>query len=88
MGWPKNIKGLTANGKDPDSGIFFEVQFHTHASWEAKQVTHPAYVKLADHKNFARRKGGAQPVFSGALQPSIPIPPGALEIPHYRKEAS
>ena len=38
-----DYKGINSQWRDPDSGLLFEVQFHTHASWHAKQKTHLAY---------------------------------------------
>ena len=38
-----DYKGVNSQWRDPDSGLLFEVQFHTHASWSAKQKTHLAY---------------------------------------------
>ncbi len=42
-----DYKGVNSQWRDPDSGLFFEVQFHTHASWDAKQKTHHAYERLS-----------------------------------------
>jgi hypothetical protein len=64
----------------------FEVQFHTQASFEAKQLSHAAYerirnpqtsdAELLELEDFQRRVCG-----------KIPIPPGATEIAYLpRKE--
>jgi hypothetical protein len=34
------------DGEKPESGVMFEVQFHTHASLEAKELTHNAYERV------------------------------------------
>ena len=39
-------KGINSQWIEPDSGQRFEVQFHTRISFEAKQLTHPAYERL------------------------------------------
>jgi hypothetical protein len=39
-------KGVNSRWSDLQSGQHFEVQFHTPASWEAKQNTHGAYEKI------------------------------------------
>ncbi len=63
--------------------MIFEVQFHTQASFEAKQLTHPAYEKLrspgtpkAEQEDAAR--------FQREISAKVPIPPGATEIADYR----
>ena len=46
--WSKDqYKGINSQWIDPDSGQRFEVQFHTRISFEAKQLTHPAYERLS-----------------------------------------
>ena len=39
-------KGINSQWIEPDTGQRFEVQFHTHISFEAKQLTHPAYERI------------------------------------------
>ncbi len=39
-------KGINSQWIDPANGQKFEVQFHTRISFEAKQLTHPAYERL------------------------------------------
>ncbi|HEV2376312.1 MAG TPA: hypothetical protein VGS19_29595 [Streptosporangiaceae bacterium] len=41
-------KAVNTQWRDLESGLKFEVQFHTQASWEAKQQTHEAYEKIKD----------------------------------------
>src|SRR5215831_2590944 len=41
-------KGVNTRWQDYISGRRFEVQFHTEASWQAKQATHDAYAKIHD----------------------------------------
>jgi hypothetical protein len=78
-------KGVNSRWSDPESGQLFEVQFHTPESWEAKQKTHDAYEKLAapttPPEEIVRLEDYQREVTS-----SVPVPPGALEIPYYRKE--
>ena len=80
-------KGINSQWRDTNSGLLFEVQFHTHASLEAKQKTHWAYEKLADPATPPEERGELSS-FQRRVAESIPIPPGALDIPHYRKEGS
>ena len=42
----EQYKGINSQWIEPDSGQRFEVQFHTHISFEAKQLTHDAYERL------------------------------------------
>jgi hypothetical protein len=44
----EEYKGVNTRWYDPSSGQSFEVQFHTPASWEAKQRTHKSYEKIED----------------------------------------
>jgi hypothetical protein len=41
-------KGVNTRWLDHESGLRFEVQFHTEQSWVVKQQTHSAYVKIQD----------------------------------------
>jgi len=83
----EEYRGINSQWREPSSGVLFEVQFHTHASWEAKQKTHMAYEKLADPMTPPEEKDELR-AFQRRVAESIPIPPGALDIPHYRKEGS
>ena len=47
--WTKpDYKGINSRWHDPVHDVVFEVQFHTMASWEAKQRTHDSYEKISD----------------------------------------
>ena len=80
-------KGINSQWRDPDSGLTFEVQFHTRASWEAKQRTHFSYERLSDPRTPPEERE-ALSRFQRHVAASVPIPPGALDIPHYRKEGN
>jgi hypothetical protein len=83
----EEYKGINSQWLDSDSGLTFEIQFHTHASWEAKQKTHFAYERIADPRTPpAEREDLTR--FQRHIAASVPIPPRALEIPHYRKEGN
>ena len=83
----EEYKGINSQWRDSDSGLTFEIQFHTHASWEAKQRTHVAYEKLSDPRTPPEEREDLGR-FQRHVAASVPIPPGALEIPHYRKEGN
>lgn len=77
-------RGINSRWREPESGHIFEVQFHTPASFEAKELTHKAYERirstaqdpeLAELKEFQRR-----------VCALIPIPPGAAEYDDYPPE--
>jgi hypothetical protein len=42
----KEYKGINSRWRVPENGQLFEVQFHTKISFEAKQLTHPAYERI------------------------------------------
>jgi hypothetical protein len=80
-----DYKGVNSQWRDPDSGLLFEVQFHTHASWEAKQRTHLAYEQLADPRTGPEERERLD-AYQREIAASVPMPPGALEIPYYHKK--
>ncbi len=41
-------KGVNTRWRDHESGCQFEIQFHTHESWQVKQATHNAYAQIHD----------------------------------------
>jgi hypothetical protein len=76
-------KGINSHWRAPDGGQIFEVQFHTRASFEAKQETHWAYERLRalpDDEAEVRQLRA----FQRQVTAQIPHPPGAAEIPDYR----
>lgn len=78
-------KGINSRWLDGTSGQLFEIQFHTQASWEAKQLTHRTYERITDPRtppSEVQRLREHQKGISGGVE----IPPGAVDIPDYRKE--
>ncbi len=75
-------KGINSRWRDPDSGMLFEVQFHTQESLDAKEFTHPAYERIRDTKTppdeVRQLREYQRDVCTG-----ITIPPQATEIPDY-----
>jgi hypothetical protein len=74
-------KGINSRWREPESRVIFEVQFHTRASLEAKELTHKAYERIrttaqdeerAELKEFQRR-----------VNSMIPIPPDVADIEDY-----
>jgi hypothetical protein len=78
----KHYKGVNSRWRTADEGQLFEVQFHTAASFEAKQATHPAYEKLrvgVPTKAEQRKLEQLQEDVTAR----VPIPRGALDMPNY-----
>jgi hypothetical protein len=64
----------------------FEVQFHTEASYEAKQLTHPAYERI---RNPATPDDEVEELrrFQRDVSAKVAIPPRAADIPDIRRRA-
>ena len=75
-------KGVNSRWRVPESGQTFEVQFHTQASFEAKQVTHAAYERLRDPATTkAEQERLAE--YQREVAARVPVPPRATDIPDY-----
>jgi hypothetical protein len=75
-------RGINSQWVDPDTGQRFEVQFHTHISFEAKQLTHDAYKRLRTHQ-ADRFEELVLEAFQRKVAADVPDPPGAADIPAY-----
>ena len=75
-------KGINSQWIEPDSGQRFEVQFHTRISFEAKQLTHPAYERLRTQQADAFEEIVLE-AFQKKVTAEVPVPPGADGIPDY-----
>jgi hypothetical protein len=81
--WDKEqYKGINSRWRVPENGQLFELQFHTQASFDAKEETHWAYEKL--------RVGTPTPTeqreledYQTQITARVPTPPGAQDIPDY-----
>ena len=62
------------------------MQFHTRISFEAKQLTHTAY-ELIRSKQADALEELVLEAFQKKVAVDVPVPPGATDIPDYRKEA-
>jgi hypothetical protein len=76
--------GVNSRWRDPESGVMFEIQYHTPESWEAKQRTHDIYERLCDLRTpkEERRQLEDQQRLIVAM---IPIPPEVEDITYYAK---
>jgi len=75
-------KGINSRWRVSENDQLFEVQFHTRASFEAKQQTHAAYEQLRtlpeDHEDIHRLRD-----YQREITAKVPVPPSALDIPNY-----
>jgi hypothetical protein len=78
----EQYKGINSQWIDPDSGQRFEVQFHTRISFEAKQLTHPAYERLRS-KQADMFEELVLEAFQKKVTAEVPVPSGADGIPDY-----
>lgn len=78
----EEYKGINSRWREPETGQVFEVQFHTQASFEAKQLTHDAYKKL---RTAATSKAEQEDLvaFERRISARVPVPPDASDIPDY-----
>jgi hypothetical protein len=79
-------KGINSRWREPQSGVMFEVQFHTHASLEAKELTHKAYERIrsiTDQTPEADRETAELKEFQRRVNCMIPIPPEVADIDDY-----
>jgi len=81
----KAYKGINSTWMDADSGLLFEVQMHTAASWNAKQESHREYEIIESRSATAEEKEQARQR-QDQIFASVPVPDGAVQIPTYRKE--
>ncbi len=79
-------KGINSQWIEPETGQRFEVQFHTRISFEAKQLTHTAYERLRT-KQADEFEELVLEAFQKKVTADVPVPPGAADIPDYRRGA-
>jgi hypothetical protein len=75
----EQYKGINSWWRECDSGQLFEVQFHTQASFDAKQETHGAYERLRTLPSDTEEVRELR-VYQQEVNAKIPIPPGAPDI--------
>lgn len=82
----EQYKGINSQWRDAETGQRFEIQFHTEASLEAKQLTHAAYERIRNPVTSDAELDELED-FQHRVSAKIPVPPGANEIGNYpRKE--
>ena len=83
----EDYRGVNSRWCDTESGVLFEVQFHTPESWEAKQRTHDIYEKLCDTRITPAEREQLDEQ-QRLIVAAIPVPPGAESIDLYVKGQS
>jgi hypothetical protein len=78
-------KGVNTRWRDHESGLLFEVQFHTPESRDAKQQTHETYEKINDVRTPVAEVERLRQ-YQQEVSAQVPMPPGWQSIPSYRKE--
>jgi hypothetical protein len=79
-GWESDqYKGINTQWREPTTSQLFEVQFHTQASYEAKQLSHAAYERIRNPQTSDAELPELED-FQRKVCAKIPIPPGATDI--------
>jgi len=85
----EQYKGINTQWLEPNSGVRFEVQFHTQASLEAKELTHEAYERIrsiTERTPETEREAEELEAFQSRANAQVPIPPDVSVIEDYRRE--
>ena len=85
----QQYKGINTQWLEPLSGVRFEVQFHTQASLEAKELTHEAYERIrtiTEPTPETERETEELEAFQSKVNDRVPIPPDVSVIEDYRRE--
>jgi hypothetical protein len=78
-------KGINTRWLDHQSGLRFEVQFHTEQSWQVKQQTHDAYAKIQDTTTTAEEREDSRE-YQREMSAQVLPPPGCEQILDFRRE--
>jgi hypothetical protein len=81
----EEYKGINSRWRVPGSAQLFEVQFHTQASFEAKQQTHTAYEQLRSRKATDAEREELK-AYQRRVSSMILVPIGAADIDDYGPE--
>jgi hypothetical protein len=84
--WSKDqYKGVNSQWRRPETGLRFEVQFHTPESREAKELTHEAYERIRDPVT-SKAEEDALEGFQRRVNALVRIPPDVFTIEDYPPE--
>ena len=78
----EEYKGINSRWRVPGNGHLFEVQFHTQISFEAKQLTHPAYERVRDPPT-SKAEQDELGDFQRRVNQYVPEPRGARSVEDY-----
>jgi hypothetical protein len=78
-------KGVNTRWTETESDTLFEIQFHTHRSWDVKQSNHEAYEKINNLSTLADEKERLR-ASQREASADIPFPLGYQDITDYRRE--
>jgi hypothetical protein len=84
--WEKeHYKGINSQWRHPDTGLRFEIQFHTPESLEAKELTHGAYERLR-RAGISQEERAELEAYQKQVNELIATPPGAAEIEEFPRK--
>ena len=84
--WAKDqYKGVNSQWLRPETGLRFEVQFHTPQSREAKELTHKAYERLRDPLTSKAEETELE-AYQRRVNASVKRPPDVFRIEDYPPE--
>ena len=78
----EQYKGINSQWRSPETGLRIEVQFHTPASLEAKELTHKAYERIRSTDTSATERDELE-AFQRRVSALLDTPPGTTEIRDY-----
>jgi hypothetical protein len=79
-------KGISSTWRTPANGQLFEVRFHSDISYEAHQITQPAYERLR-HPMVTKAERQELEAFLRKVYAKVPVPPRADHIRGYSPHA-
>lgn len=84
--WEKEqYKGVNSQWRRPETGLRFEMQFHTPESLEAKELTHKAYERLRGAQITEVERDELE-AYQQRVNTRIATPPGATEIEEFPRK--
>jgi hypothetical protein len=78
----EQYKGINSQWRRPETGLRIEVQFHTPASLEAKELTHKAYERIRSTVTSPTERNELES-FQRRVNALLDTPPGTTEIPDF-----
>lgn len=78
-------KGINSQWRRPETGLLFEVQFHTSESLEAKELTHKAYERIRGSTASPAERPDLE-AFQCRVNALLTTPPGTAEIKDFREK--